>query len=167
MNFLFETRDSQSGCRGLSHKSITLSGYFGLAVVLPKAVENFDREMLSSKISQNNTGSYAQLIEATSDLIVSCFNASHSSLNASSVQGSFERYTTMEVLSIKSMAEISPVLFHPKLAIAVYRSASATGVFSVVMVGIIMSPLLSKYESSFNLYDSLYNLTCLNPVSII
>ena len=77
MNFLIEPRDSQSVFRGLSHKSIILSGYVGLALVLPTAVENIDREMLSSKISKNNTGSYAQLIEDTSDLIGYCLNASH------------------------------------------------------------------------------------------
>ena len=144
MNFLIEPRDSQSGYRGLYHKSITLSVYFGLDVVLPTAVENFDREMLSSKISQNNTGSYAKLTEPTPYLIASCLNASHSSLNSSSVRALFARYATTEVLSIESMAETSPVLFHTKLAIAADKYASSTRVFSVEMAGIIMSPLFSK-----------------------
>ena len=62
--FFIDLRDSQSGFWGLSHKYITMSGYLVLAVVLPTAVENFDRAMLSSKRSQNNTGSYAQIPEA-------------------------------------------------------------------------------------------------------
>ena len=72
--------------------------------MLPTAVEKFERAMLSSKISQNNTGSYAQLTEANSDLIASCLNASHSSLNSSSVQASFSGPATTEVLIIESMA---------------------------------------------------------------
>ena len=154
MNFLIEPRDSRVGSQGLSHKSITLSGYFGLAFVLPTAVENFDRAILSSKITQNNTGSYAQLTEATSDLIASCLNALHLSLNSSYVREFFTQYATMEVLNIESMDEISPILFHPKSAIAAERSASATRVFSVAMLGRIISPLFYEYKSSFNLYDS-------------
>ena len=69
MNLLLEPRYSQSGSWGMSQKSITLSGYFGLAIVLPTSAEKFERAMLSSKESQNNTGSYAQLTEATSGLI--------------------------------------------------------------------------------------------------
>ena len=75
----------------MSQKSITLSGSFGLDVMLPTVAENFEREILSSKRSQNNTGSYAKLTEATSDLIASGLNASHSSLNSSSVRALFER----------------------------------------------------------------------------
>ena len=112
MNFLPEPRYSHSVSCELSRKFITLSGSFGLAVVLPTAAEKFERTMLSSKISQHNTGSYAQLTEATSDLIASCLNDPHSSLNSSSVQALFVRSATMEVLVIDSMSEIPPVLFH-------------------------------------------------------
>ena len=55
------------------------------------------------------------------------------------------RYATMEVLSIESMSEIYPVLFHRRSAIFVDISESATRVFSMAMVGRIMSPLMSKY----------------------
>ena len=123
-----------------------------MAFLLPKAVETFGRAMLSSRISQNNTGLYAQLTEANSDMIASCLNASHSSLNSSSAIALFARYATIELLGIEYMAEISPVLFHTKLDIAVDIYVSAKRVLFVEMVGIIMSPMLFKYESSLNLY---------------
>ena len=86
-------------------------------------------------------------------MIASCLNASHSFLNSSSFIASFIQYATIEELIIESLDKIYPVLSHPKSAIVVDRSAFATRVLSMEMEGRIMSPLFSRYESSFNLYD--------------
>ena len=78
-----------------------------MTVVLTTAADNLERAMLFSNKSKNNTGSYAQLIDATSAMIASGLNIAHSLTSYLEVLIFFVGFATNEVSKIILISDIS------------------------------------------------------------